>query len=269
MGTTFRRYDPDQQLLLPEDLREWAPAGHLAHHVSDLVDALDLGAFYARYEGDGRRNRPYDPRMVVKVLVYGYATGVFSSRKLARRLEEDVALRMLAAGNFPKHRTLCDFRKKHLDAFGALFAEVVRLARELGFAGLGRVAVDGTKVRANASKRKAMSYGRMRGEEARLKREIAELLAEAEATDAEEDERYGEDVRGDELPEELKRREDRLAAIRAVKARLEEAARERDDARGRKPEWTRNPKGGRRTSWSTGSRRRRLRATSRIRRAGS
>ena len=195
MGTTFRRYDPDQQLLLPEDLREWAPAGHLAHHVSDLVDALDLGAFYARYEGDGRRNRPYDPRMVVKVLVYGYATGVFSSRKLARRLEEDVALRMLAAGNFPKHRTLCDFRKKHLDAFGALFAEVVRLSRELGFAGLGRVAVDGTKVRANASKRKAMSYGRMRGEEARLKREIAE--------------------------------------------------------------------------WSTGSRRRRLRATSRIRRAGS
>ena len=244
MGTTFRRYDPDQQLLLPEDLKEWVPAGHLAHHVSDLVDALDLGAFYARYEGDGRRNRPYDPRMVVKVLVYGYATGVFSSRKLARRLEEDVAFRMLAAGNFPKHRTLCDFRKTHLDAFGALFAEVVRLARELGFAGLGRVAVDGTKVRANASKRKAMSYGRMRGEEARLKREIAELLAEAEAADAEEDERYGEDVRGDELPEELKRREDRLAAIRAAKARLEEAARERDDARGRKPEWTRNPKGG-------------------------
>ena len=156
MRTRFRPYDPDQQLLLPQDLREWVPAGHLAHHVSDLVDAADLSPFYARYEGDGRRRSPYDPRMMVKVLVYGYATGVFSSRKLARRLEEDVALRMLAAGNFPAHRTLCEFRKKNLKAFGALFAEVVRLARELGLAGLGRVAVDGTKVRANASKRKAI-----------------------------------------------------------------------------------------------------------------
>ena len=139
---------------------------------------------------------------------------------------------------------MCEFRKKNLKAFGALFAEVVRLARELGLAGLGRVAVDGTKVRANASKRKAMSYGRMGPEEARLEAEIAELLAAAEAIDAEEDERHGEDVRGDELPEELKRREDRLAAIRAAKARLEAEARERDDARGRKPEWDRNPKGG-------------------------
>jgi transposase len=244
MGTTFRPYDPDQQLLLPQDLREWVPAGHLAHHVSDLVDSADLSSFYARYEGDGRRRSPYEPRMMVKLLVYGYATGVFSSRKLARKLEEDLALRMLAAGNFPAHRTLCEFRKKNLEAFGALFADVVRLARELGLARLSRVAVDGTKVRANASKRKAMSYGRMEPEEARLEAEVAELLAAAEAVDAEEDERYGEDVRGDELPEELKRREDRLAAIRAAKARLEEAARERDDARGRRPEWDRNPKGG-------------------------
>ena len=244
MRTRFRPYDPDQQLLLPQDLREWVPAGHLAHHVSDLVDALDLSAFYARYEGDGRRRSPYDPRMMVKVLLYGYATGVFSSRKLARKLEEDVPLRMLAAGNFPAHRTLCEFRKRNLKAFGALFAEAVLPARELGLAGLGRVAVDGTKVRANASRRKAMSYGRMGPEEARLEAEIAELLARAEAADAEEDERHGEDVRGDELPEELKRREDRLAAIRAAQARLEAEARERDDARGREPEWDRNPKGG-------------------------
>ncbi len=200
MRTRFRPYDPDQQLLLPQDLREWVPAGHLAHHVSDLVDALDLSAFYARYEGDGRRRSPYDPRMMVKVLLYGYATGVFSSRKLARKLEEDVPLRMLAAGNFPAHRTLCEFRKKNLKAFGALFAEAVLLARELGLAGLGRVAVDGTKVRANASRRKAMSYGRMGPEEARLEAEIAELLARAEAADAEEDERHGEDVRGVGLP---------------------------------------------------------------------
>ena len=244
MGTTFRPYHPDQMLLLPQDLREWVAEGHLAHHVSDLVDALDLSAFYAPYEGDGRRNSPYDPRMMVKVLVYGYATGTFSSRKLARRLEEDVAFRMLAAGNFPRHRTLCEFRRRHLDDFGAVFAEVVRLARRMGLAGLGRVSVDGTKVRANASKRKAMSYGRMTREERRLRAEIAGLLEEAEAVDTVEDARYGEDVRGDELPEELKRREDRLAAIREAMARLEAEQRAADDARGRKPGQKRNPKGG-------------------------
>ena len=252
MGTTFRRYDPDQMLLLPQDLREWVAEGHLAHHVSDLVDAVDLSAFYAPYEGDGRRNSPYDPRMMVKVLIYAYATGTFSSRKMAKRLEEDVALRMLAAGNFPQHRTLCEFRKRHLDDFRAVFAEVVVLARTMGLAGLGRVSVDGTKVRANASKRKAMSYGRMVKEEGRLEAEIEALKAEieglverAEATDEAEDERYGEEARGDELPEELKRREDRLAAIRAAKARLEAEQRAADDARGRKPGQKRNPKGGR------------------------
>ena len=245
MGTTFRPYQPDQMQLLPQDLREWVPEGHLAHHVSDLVDALDLDAFYAPYEGDGRRNSPYDPQMMVKVLVYGYATGTFSSRKLATKLVEDIAFRMLAAGNFPQHRTLCEFRRRHLDDFGAVFAEVVRLARTMGLAGLGKVAVDGTKVRANASKRKAMSYGRMAKEERRLRAEIAGLLEEAEAVDAAEDAHYGEDVRGDELPDELKRREDRLAAIRAAKARLEAEQRAKDDARGRKPGQERNPKGGR------------------------
>ena len=244
MGTTFRPYQPDQMLLLPQDLREWVSEGHLAHHVSDLVDALDLGAFYGPYEGDGRRNSPYEPRMMVKVLVYGYATGTFSSRKLAKKLEEDIAFRMLAAGNFPQHRTLCEFRRRHLKDFRAVFAEVVRLARTMGLAGLGRMSVDGTKVRANASKRKAMSYGRMAREERRLQAEIAGLLEEAEAVDAAEDARYGKEVRGDELPEELKRREDRLAAIRAAKARLEAEQRARDDARGRKPGQKRNPKGG-------------------------
>ena len=244
MGTTFRPYQPDQMLLLPQDLREWVSEGHLAHHVSDLVDALDLGAFYGPYEGDGRRNSPYEPRMMVKVLVYGYATGTFSSRKLAKKLEEDIAFRMLAAGNFPQHRTLCEFRRRHLKDFRAVFAEVVRLARTMGLAGLGRMSVDGTKVRANASKRKAMSYGRMAREERRLQAEIAGLLEEAEAVDAADDERYGEEARGDELPEELKRREDRLAAIQAAKARLEAEQSAMDDARGRKPGQKRNPKGG-------------------------
>ena len=244
MATTFRPYDPDQMLLLAPDVRDWLAEGHFAHHVSDLVDGLDLRAFYAPYEGDGRRNAPYEPRMMVKVLVYGYATGVFSSRGMARKLEEDVAFRVLGAGNFPSHRTLCEFRRRHLEEFKGLFVEVVCLAREVGLLSFGKLSIDGTKVRANASKRKAMSYGRMGEEERRLEGEIEALLNRARETDAEEDARFGESLRGDELPEELRRREDRLAAIVAAKARLEAAQREADDARGRRPEWERNPKGG-------------------------
>ena len=245
MPTTFRPYQPDQLLLLSPDLREWLPPGHLAHHVSDLVDALELSAFYAPYEGDGRRNAPYEPLMMVKVLIYAYATGVFSSRAIARKLEEDVAFRVLGAGNFPRHRTICEFRRRHLEDFKRMFVEVVRLAREMGVVRFGTLSVDGTKVRANASKRKAMSYGRMVKEAARLKEEIQQLLAQAGAVDAEEDGRYGEEMRGDELPAELERREKRLAAIEQAKARLEAAQRAADDARGRKPGQDRPPKQGR------------------------
>ena len=245
MPTTFRPYQPDQLLLLSPDLREWLPPGHLAHHVSDLVDALELRAFYAPYEGDGRRNAPYEPSMMVKVLIYAYAMGVFSSRAIARKLEEDVAFRVLAAGNFPQHRTICEFRRRHLEDFERMFVEVVRVAREMGVVRFGTLSVDGTKVRANASKRKAMSYGRMLQEEARLKEEIEGLLERADAVDGEEDERYGEEMRGDELPAELHRREKRLAAIAAAKVRVEAAQRAGDDARGRTPGQGRNPKGGR------------------------
>ena len=231
-------------LLMPSDLREWLPEGHLAHHVSDLVDGLDLTAFYAPYEGDGRRNAPYEPRMMVKVLIYAYATGVFSSRGVARRLEEDVAFRVLGAGNFPQHRTLSEFRRRHLSDFEELFVEVVRLAQELGLASFGKLSIDGTKVRANASKRKAMSYGRMEEEERRLSGEVKALLATAGDADAADDARLGPEVRGDELPAELRRREERLAAIRAAKERLEAAQRAADDARGRQPGEDRNPKGG-------------------------
>ena len=193
MPTTFRRYEPDQMLLLAPDLREWVGEGHLAHHVSDLVDSVDLSGFYAPYEGDGRRNAPYEPLMMVKVLIYAYATGVFSSRGIARKLEDDVAFRMLAAGNFPQHRTICEFRRRHLEDFRRLFVELVRVAREMGLARFGKLSIDGTKVRANASKRKAMSYERMLKEEARLQDEIAALVAKAGAVDAEEDARDGED----------------------------------------------------------------------------
>ena len=200
MPTTFRAYQPDQPLLLPPDLQEWVPPGHLAHHVSDVVDALDLTAFYAPYEGDGRRNAPYEPSMMVKVLIYAYATGTFSSRAVARKLEEDVAFRMLAAGNFPQHRTVCEFRRRHLAAFSELFVGVVQVAREMGLARFGKLSVDGTKVRANASKRKAMSYERMGKEAARLQAEIEALLTKAGMVDAEEDERWGEDLRATSCP---------------------------------------------------------------------
>ena len=245
MPTTYRRYQPDQPLLLPPDLQEWVPPGHLAHHVSDVVDALGLTSFYAPYEGDGRRNAPYEPSMMVKVLIYAYATGTFSSRAVARKLEEDVAFRMLAAGNFPQHRTVCEFRCRHLGEFSELFVQVVRVAREMGLARFGKLSVDGTKVRANASKRKAMSYERMGQEEVRLQAQIEALLRKAGAVDAEEDEHWGEDFRSDELPQELQRREKRLAAIQAAKARLEAAQRARDDEHGREPGQDRNPRGGR------------------------
>src|ERR1700678_2038496 len=171
MPTTYRPYMPEQGLLLPESLSDWLPEDHLAHFVSDAVDALDLGAFHARYEGDGRRRQPFDPRMMVKVLIYGYASGVFSSRKMARKLTEDVAFRVLSANNFPAHRTIREFRQLHLQELSALFVQVVKLAREAGLIKLGRLGVDGTKIRANASKHKAMSYARMQDEQGRLERE--------------------------------------------------------------------------------------------------
>ena len=169
----------------------------MAHHVSDLVEGLDLTAFYA----------PYEPRMMVKVLLYANATGVFSSRGIARKLEEDVAFRVLGAGNCPQHRTICEFRRRHLDDFKELFVAVVGLAPELGLARFGKLSVDGTKVRANASKRKAMSYGRMQEEERRLAGEIGALLRSADETDVAEDAQLGPAVRGDELPAALRRRE--------------------------------------------------------------
>lgn len=246
MGTTYRPYSPDQDLLLPPSLNEWLPEGHLAYFISDVVEELDLSAFYARYAGDGRRKSPYEPRMMLKVLIYAYATGTFSSRKIARKLEEDVAFRVLAAGNFPSHRTICDFRKQHLDAFRAVFIQVVHIAREAELVKLGTLAIDGTKVRANASKHKAMSYGRMREEEKRLSNEIDGLCHQAGDVDDAEDQQFGPDQRGDELPEELQHRQGRLDKIRAAKKRLEADQKAQDEAKGRHPDDDRrSPRGGR------------------------
>jgi transposase len=233
MSTTFRPCAPDQSLLFPPSPRDWLPEGHLAFFIADTVAALDLRALYAPYEGDGRRNQPFDPQMMVTVLVYAYATGTFSSRGIARKLEEDVAYRVLAAGSFPAHRTIAEFRQQHLAAFERLFVQVVAIAREAGVVQLGALAVDGSKVKAAASKHKAMSYGRMCEEERRLREQIAALTTQAEATDAAEDAAHGPDVRGDELPAELQRREERLAKIAAAKARLEARQADEDRRKGR------------------------------------
>jgi transposase len=243
MPTTFRPCAPDQSLLFPPSPRDWLPEGHLAFFIADTVAALDLQTFYAPYAGDGRRNQPFDPQMMVGVLLYAYATGTFSSRRIARKLQEDVAYRVLAAGNFPAHRTVAEFRQRHLAAFEAVFVQVVRIAREAGVIQLGTVAVDGSKVKANASKHKAMSYGRMGEEERRLREQIAALTAQAEATDAAEDAVHGADVRGDDLPAELQRRETRLAIIAAAKARLEARQAAEDREKGRTPDDGRKGRG--------------------------
>ena len=246
MPTTYRSYRPDQSFLLPPSPKDWLSEDHLVYFISETVDRLDLSGFYRRYQGDGRRNQPFDPRLMVKVLLYGYATGVFSSRKLAKKLEEDVAFRVLGAGNFPAHRTICEFRQRHLEEFQELFVQLVRVARETGMIRLGTLAVDGAKVKANASKRKAMSYKRMKQEDERLRREIEQLTEQASRVDAEEDRIYGEDRRGDELPEELRRREDRLAKIEAAMKRLKDRQAKEDRRRGRhEGDDRKSPRGGR------------------------
>jgi transposase len=227
---TFRAFDPDQDLLLPPSLDEWLPADHMARFIADLVDEhLDLSRIHAGYT-EGRGAPPYDPRLMVRILLYGYTTGVRSSRKLEAACVDVVAFRWLAAGTAPDYRSIARFRKRHLSALGHLFVQALALCQAAGMVKLGRVALDGTKLRANASRRKAMSYARMSEKEKILAQEVSDLLAEAEAIDAAEDAQYGKNRRGDELPEELRRRESRLAAIREAKQALEDEARERAEA---------------------------------------
>ena len=232
MAKSYRAYLPEQDLLLPPSLREWLPEDHLAYFVSDVVDQLDLSAIESVYEEEDRGQPPYHPRMMTKILLYGYCVGVFSSRRIQKKLVEDVGFRVLAAGNEPDFRTISDFRKLHLGVLQGLFDQVLQIALQAGTMKLGRVVLDGSKVKANASKHKAMSYGRMQEEERRLKEEVKRLFEQAEAADAEEDERYGRDRRGDELPAELARRETRLQRIREAKRALEERAREQAKGKG-------------------------------------
>jgi transposase len=232
MAKTYRPYVPEQDLLLPPSLREWLPEDHLAFFVSDLIDHLDLTAITIVYDDEERGYPPYHPVMLTKVLVYAYCVGVFSSRKIQRRLVEDVAFRVLAAGNHPDFRTVADFRKTHLAALKGFFEQVLQVARDLGTLRVGRVALDGSKVKANASKHKAMSYGRMREKRQQLRDEVQQLLAQAEAVDAAEDAEYGPDRRGDELPADLQRRESRLQRIREATRALNARAKEDAAAKG-------------------------------------
>ncbi len=203
MPKGYRAYLPDQDYLLPPSLQQWLPEGHLAYFVSDVVDQLDLTPMHAEYGEEKRGQPPYDPRMMTKLLVYGYCVGVYSSRKIQQRLHEDVAFRVLAAGNEPDFRTISDFRKIHLKTLSGFFEE--------------------------------MSYDRMTQQEEAMREQVKELMARAAAADAEEDTQFGEDKRGDELPEELQRRETRLARIREARRVVEERAREKAKSEG-KPE---------------------------------
>jgi transposase len=226
MAHDFLPYDLDQTQLLPPNPRDWLPEGHLALFLADAIATLDLRPILQTYRR-GRGPRGYHPRMLLGVLLYGYCIGVFSSRRLAARCETDIAFRVLSGGQLPDFRTLSDFRLRHLATMEALFLEVLRLCREAGLLSVGHLSLDGSKYQANASKHKAMSYGRIQETEPRLKEEVAELLRRAEAADTAEDAAYGPDRRGDELPAELQRRESRLKKIAEAKARLEERAQQR------------------------------------------
>jgi len=236
MGKGYRAYLPNQDFLLPPSLREWLPENHLVYFVSDVVENLDLSAMDAVYGDEQRGQPPYDPGMMTKLLIYGYCIGLFSSRRIQQRLHEDIAFRVLAAGNAPNFRTISDFRKIHLATLEGLFEQVLKIALEAGAMKLGRVALDGTKVKANASKHKAMSYDRMKEKERQMRAEVKQLLAQAEAADVAEDEQYGADQHGEELPEELQRRESRLQKIRQAKRALEERARQKAEAEGKSAE---------------------------------
>ncbi len=222
---TFRPYDQDSLLLMPPSVRDWVPADSLAAFIDDLVEGLDLAPFLAAHD-EPRGMPPYHPALMLKVLLYGYASGVTSSRRLEARLAADVGFMFLAGQARPDHKTISSFRRRHLGTFSALFLQVLVLCQAAGLVKLGRVALDGTKVKANASRHKAMSYGRMAEREAQLAARVKAILDEAEAVDAAEDVEFG-DARGDELPPELRTREGRLAKIREAKAALEAEARER------------------------------------------
>lgn len=226
MEKTFKSCDRKQMLLLPPSLLDWLPEGHLSHFILDTVEQLDLSKIYESYQGNGRGQPPYDPRMMTALIFYAYCTGVPSSRQIEKKTYEDVAFRMVAANRQPDHDSICVFRKRHLKALAGVFVQILRLCQKAGIVKLGHVALDGTKIKANASKHKAMSYGNMKKKKEELEKEVSELLKNAETVDKEEDKKYGKGKKGWDLPDELKRRETRLEKIKAAMSALEEEAKQ-------------------------------------------
>jgi transposase/cell division septum initiation protein DivIVA len=226
MSKQFRPWNPEPSFLFPPSPRDWLPENHLVYFLLDVIPQMNLQPILQPYQNEERGQPPYHPTMLVTLLLYGYATGTFSSRRLMARCETDAAYRVIVGDDIPDFRTISDFRKRHLTALEGLFVDVLKLCAQAGLAKVGRIALDGSKVKANASRHKAMSYDYMLKEEQRLKQEIKGLLAQAEAADQAEDQSYGRGRRGEELPEELARRQSRLKKIREAKAALEAEARE-------------------------------------------
>lgn len=222
--TRFKPYCPDQILLLPPDMRQWLPEGDLAFFIMDVVGELDLSAIYNTYSRSRAGQPPYDPRMMTSLILYAYCMGIPSSRKIEAATHHQIPFRVLTADQHPDHDTIADFRKTHLKALAGLFVDVLRLCQKAGLASLGHIALDGTKVKANASKHKAMSYGRMEKTIQQLEAEVKHLLEEAQTVDENEDARYGKGKRIDEIPEELQRRQERLAKIKEAQKALEDQA---------------------------------------------
>jgi transposase len=243
MSKTYRPWNPDQPWLLPPSPKEWLPEGDLVYFVLDVARQLDLSAITDYYERSERGFPPYHPRMMVTLLLYTYCHGVFSSRRIQERCERDAAYRVIVGADVPDFRTISDFRKIHLQALSGLFLQVLGLCREAGLVKLGHVSLDGTKIKANASRHKAMSYGRMKEEEERLQKEIHALLGQAEQVDGEEDRKWGR-RRGDELPEELARRESRLKKIRQAQSALEARAQAKAQEERARKKPPKGPSGG-------------------------
>jgi transposase len=227
MSRKFREWSTDQHWLFPPSPQDWLPADHLVYFLLDVSEQIDISPIVDDYESEKGGQPPFHPRMLLVLLLYSYCVGVFSSRKIMARCETDVAFRVIVGEDVPAFQRISEFRRRHLERMQPLFLEVLSLCRAAGLLKVGRLALDGTKVKANASRHKAMSYDRMRGEELRLQAEIEELLAKAQAADEAEDEQHGADRRGDELPDELARRETRLQKIRQAKTALEEQARQK------------------------------------------
>jgi len=220
----FRPYNPEQMLLLPKNLKEWLPESDMVYFIMDVVHSLDLSPIYQSYDNTKGGQPPYSPKMMVSLLIYAYCIGVYSSRKIEQATYHSVPFRILTVDQHPDHDTVSEFRKRHLKALAELFVTVFVLCRKAGLVKLGHISFDGSKVKANASKHKAMSYGRMEKKAAELKEEVDRLLSQAEAVDAEEDVLYGKGKRGDELPKELRFKQSRLRKIEEAKQALEEEA---------------------------------------------